>query len=547
MVKKTVAQFIVETLAQARVKRIYGVGGDSLVGLTEALRNELDVEWIQVRHEETAAFAAGAEAHLTESLAVCAGSSGAGSAHLLNGLYDCHKSRVPVLALVGQIPRRELGSDFQEAQPEKIFSECSQWCETVVSVEQMPRCLEMALQTALTKKDVSVLVLPSDVAQEEIPGEVRAHVPALNSHMAFRPSEEDLQEMTALLDQSKKVTLLAGAGCAHAHTELIQLADLLKAPIVHTLRGKEFIEFNNPYDVGMTGWLGFSSGYQAMLECDTLLMLGTDFPYRQFYPKSAKIIQLDQRGENIGRRAPVDHGYVCDIKTTLLALLDRLENKQDRTHLERMLKHYQQAREEVQTLPSTKNNGMTLIHPQQLTRLVSQAADEDAIFTCDSAPLLWAARFLKMNGYRRLIGSFNHGSEASALGQALGAQMTSPERQVIALCGDIGFSMAMGEILSLRQRRLPVKVIIYNPHLSSATPTDDLNPSFADLAASIGLHGVRIENPESLEEQLAEALGRRGPVIIDVRVSSLGPRFSEFVDPTKTNWFHRNEPRRSFL
>jgi len=578
MAKKNVAQFIVETLVQAGVRRVYGVTGDSLNGITEALRVHPNIDWVHVRHEEVGAFAAGAEAHLTGELVVCAGSCGPGNMHLINGLYDCHKSRVPVLAIAAQIPSREIGSSyFQETNPEKIFAECSHCCEVVTSHEQMPRSLEIAIQTALTKRGVAVLVLPGDVAMQEVPANLVAHIPALKSHALSRPADDDLNEMTEVLNSSDKVTILAGAGCVHAHDELIQVADLLKAPIVHTLRGKEFIEYNNPYDVGMTGLIGYSSGYHAMLECDTLLMLGTDFPYRQFYPTDSKIIQIDMRGENIGRRAHVDYGYVGDVKATLLALMDRLENKQDRKHLDRMLKNYREAREDLNELAEGKA-GSHLIHPQYLTKVLNEIADEDAIFTCDvGTPTVWAARYLKMNGQRRLLGSFNHGSMANALPQAIGAQLTFPERQVISLSGDGGFSMLMGDVLSLKQLKIPVKIIIFNNSSLSFVEmemkvggqlnygTELENPDFAKMAESIGIHGVRIEDPEDLEKGLREALAFNGPAIIDVVVNRmeltmpphieldqawgfslfmakavLNGRGSEVLDLAKTNWFHRN-------
>src|ERR1700709_7339 len=317
---KTVADQFVETLAAAGVKRIYGIVGDSLNGLTDAIRRQARIEWVHVRHEEVAAFAAGAEAHLTGQLAVCAGSCGPGNLHLINGLFDCHRNRVPVLAIAAQIPSHEIGSGyFQETHPEHLFKDCSYYCELVSQPEQMPRVLGIAMRTALTRRGVAVVVIPGDVALRE------CSAPALSlgiqdSDSILRPSDNELHQAAQILNTARKVTILGGAGCEGAHAELIAVADRLKAPTVHALRGKEFIEYDNPYDVGMTGLLGFSSGYHAMMNCDTLLMLGTDFPYQQFYPKDAKIIQVDLRGEQIGRRTHVDLGLIGNVGDTLNAL-----------------------------------------------------------------------------------------------------------------------------------------------------------------------------------------------------------------------------------
>ena len=334
MAKKNVADLLVDTLAGAGVERIYGVSGDSLNGITDSIRRQEQIRWIHVRHEETAAFAAGAEAHLTGRLAVCAGSCGPGNLHLINGLYDCHRSRVPVLAIAAQIPSHEIGSGyFQETHPEHLFAQCSDYCELVSQTEQMPRVLEIAIQTALSRRGVSVIALPGDVALrdavEQLP---RLHFPEPKPSVC--PSDDEIAALAKILNESKKITILGGAGCAGAHTELIELASKLKAPIVHAMRGKEFIEYDNPFDVGMTGLLGFSSGYQAMMNCDVLLMIGTDFPYQQFFPKDATIVQIDIRGEQLGRRTKVDHGFVGDTKTTLRALLPKLDQNKERRAFE---------------------------------------------------------------------------------------------------------------------------------------------------------------------------------------------------------------------
>ena len=530
MAKKNLAELLVDTLVAAGVKRIYGLAGDSLNGITDAIRTDERIKWIHVRHEETAAFAAGAEAHLTGSLAVCAGSCGPGNLHLINGLYDANRSRVPVLAIASHIPSYEIGSQyFQETHPESIFRECSHYCELISQAEQMPRLLEIAIQTALAKRGVAVVVLPGDVALREATNSTpRLNFPEI--HTTIRPSDEEIARTAGILNASRKVTIFGGAGCAGGHTELIELAGKLKAPIVHALRGKEFIEYDNPFDVGMTGLLGFSSGYRAMMDCDTLLMLGTDFPYQQFYPEKATIIQVDIRGEQIGRRTKVDLGVVGDVKTTLRALLPNLTEKTDDQHLSRSIQHYQKARAALDDL-AVGETGQKSIHPQYVAKVINELAGKDAIFTCDvGTPTIWAARYLTMNGKRRLLGSFSHGSMASALPQAIGAQLVYPDRQVITLSGDGGLAMLMGDLLSLRQLDLPVKLIVFNNSALAFVElemkaagmldfaTDLLNPDFAKMAEAAGVLGLKADAPEQVRPLLAQALSHPGPVLVEVVV-----------------------------
>src|ERR1700734_220294 len=344
---KRVADIFIETLVNAGVKRIYGVVGDSLNGLTDVMRRQAKIEWMHTRHEEVAAFAAGAEAHLTGKIAVCAGSCGPGNLHLINGLFDCHRNRVPVLAIAAQIPSYEIGSSyFQETHPEHLFKDCSYYCELVSQAEQMPRVLGIAMRSALLRRGVAVIVIPGDVALRECPAGALSLGIEDSASLLF-PSEDELRTAAEILNGARKVTILGGAGCEGAHAELIAAAERLKAPIVHALRGKEFIEYENPYDVGMTGLLGFASGYRAMEHCDALLMLGTDFPYRPFYPEHARVVQLDIRGEHIGRRVPVDVPLVGDVKDTIQALLAHLEPACDATHLARMRSHYRRTRERL--------------------------------------------------------------------------------------------------------------------------------------------------------------------------------------------------------
>lgn len=411
---ETVADQFAATLAAAGVKRIYGVVGDSLNGLTDAIRRQGKLEWVHVRHEESAAFAAGAEAHLTGSLAVCAGSCGPGNLHLINGLFDCHRSRVPVLAIAAHITTAEIGSGyFQETHPQDLFRACSHYSELVTSAAQMPRTLEIAIREALGKRGVSVVVLPGDVALQRASNAPPPRVEGLLAALpVVTPARKDLHRLAALLNGEGRITILCGSGCQGAHPELLALGERLKAPMVHALRGKEHVEWDNPYDVGMTGLIGFSSGYYAMLDCEVLLMLGTDFPYRQFYPHGSgiRIAQVDIRAEQIGRRAAIELALVGDVRATLEALLPLLEQKRDETHLARARQHYAEARQELDEL-AAGTPGKRLIHPQQIAKAVSDQAAEDAVFTCDvGLPTVWTGRYLAMNGRCRLIGSFCHGA-----------------------------------------------------------------------------------------------------------------------------------------
>jgi pyruvate dehydrogenase (quinone) len=532
---KTVADQFAEVLATAGVKRIYGIVGDSLNGLTDALRRQGKIEWVHVRHEEVAAFAAGAEAHLTDELAVCAGSCGPGNLHLINGLFDCHRSRVPVLCIAAQIPSAEIGAGyFQETHPQTLFKECSHYCELISDAHQMPRILEVAIRQAVASRGVSVVVIPGDVALQPA---ADAPPPPVSGLLPPRPvvtpAPGDLDRLAALLNGKGRVTVLCGSGCQGSHDLLLRLGDRLKAPMVHALKGKEHVEWENPYDVGMTGLIGFASGYYAMLDCDVLLMLGTDFPYRQFYPQgpAVRIAQVDVRAGQIGRRAPVELGIVGDVGPTLEALLPRLEENRDRRHLDQATEHYRRTRKSLDEL-AVGTAGKRPIHPQQIAKAISDHAAQDAIFTCDvGLPTVWAARYLAMNGKRRLIGSFWHGSMANAMAQAIGAQSASPGRQVISLSGDGGFTMLMGDFVSLAQLGLPVKVVVFHNGALGfveleqkstgflATGTELQNPNFAAMAEAIGVRGIRLEDPAEVEEGIEAALAHNGPVLVDAVVS----------------------------
>ena len=531
---KTVADQFVKTLAAAGVKRIYGIVGDSLNGLTDAVRRHGKIEWLHIRHEEVAAFAAGAEAHLTGELAVCAGSCGPGNLHLINGLFDCHRSRVPVLGIAAHIPSPEIGSGyFQETHPQTLFQECSHYCELIAGAHQMPRVLEVAIREAVGKRGVSVIVIPGDVAlQAAADAPVKAEG-LLPRTPIVTPSRADLDRLATLLNAEDSITILCGSGCQGAHDELLALGERLKTPMVHALRGKEHVEWDNPYDVGMTGLIGFSSGYYAMRDCDVLLMLGTDFPYRQFYPEGdgVRIAQIDLRAENIGRRAPVDLGVVGNVRSTLAALLPLLKEKRDDTHLAQARQHYAKSRRALDDL-AKGTPGSRLVHPQQIAKAISDHAAADAVFTRDvGLPTVWAARYLTMNGKRRLLGSFWHGSMANAMAQAIGAQAAYPGRQVISLSGDGGFTMLMGDFISLTQLKLPVKVVVFNNgalgfiELEQKSTgflefgTELANPNFAAMAEAVGVRGIRIEDPAKVDDAIVAALAHDGPVLVDAVVN----------------------------
>ncbi|MBU9811696.1 ubiquinone-dependent pyruvate dehydrogenase [Rahnella sp. C60] len=525
--KQSVASYLAKTLEAAGVKRIWGVTGDSLNGLSDSLNRMGTIEWLGTRHEEVAAFAAGAEAQITGELAVCAGSCGPGNLHLINGLFDCHRNHVPVVAIAAHIPSSEIGSGyFQETHPTELFRECSHYCELISNPEQLPQVLAIAMRKAILNRGVSVIVLPGDVALRPAPEDAKVswYPPVLPK---VTPQPAELEKLAGLLNGATNITMMCGSGCAGAHDEVIKLAETLKAPVVHALRGKEHIEWDNPYSVGMTGLIGFSSGYHAMLNADTLILLGTQFPYRAFYPTDAKIIQIDINPGSIGAHCHVDMALVGDIKSTLTALLPQLQVKNERKFLDKALRHYEEARKDLDGLATP--NDKQPIHPQYLAQQISRFAASDAIFTCDvGTPTVWACRYLQMNGQRRLLGSFNHGSMANAMPQAIGAQAIDRSRQVVALCGDGGFAMLMGDFLTLAQQKLPVKIIIFNNSVlgfvamemkSGGYLTDGTelkNPDFAAIAEAAGIKGIRVEKASDIDTALQDAFAYEGPVLIDV-------------------------------
>jgi pyruvate dehydrogenase (quinone) len=537
-----VADVMVATLKASGVRRVYGLPGDSLNGFTDALRRDGSIAWQHVRHEEAAGFAAAGEAALTGELAVCAASCGPGNLHLINGLFDANRSGVPVLAIAAHIPREEIGGEyFQETHPQELFRECSVYCELVSVPGQLPRMLEMAMRAALQRRGVAVVVIPGEVFLADAPsGATPAQVRAVPA--VVRPSEASLAAAAEVLNSASRVTVLAGAGCAGAHDQLMSLAEALKAPVLHAFRGKDFVEYDNPYDVGMTGLIGFSSGYRAMEHCDALVMLGTDFPYREFYPEGVPVIQVDVRGERIGRRVRVEVPLVGTVKDTVDALLPMIKAKADSAHLDRMTAHYRRARGRLDRLAESGRRGSPL-HPQFVAATIDRLAAADAVFTADvGTPCIWAARYLRMNGRRRLIGSFNHGTMANALPHGIGAQASQPGRQVVTLSGDGGLAMMLGDLITLRQQRLPVKVVVFNNGALSFVElemkaagivtygTDLDNPDFAGIARSAGLLGVRVDAADELEGALQEAFGSDGPALVDVRTArqelALPPKLS---------------------
>ncbi|MFD8796680.1 pyruvate dehydrogenase [Streptomyces vinaceus] len=529
MGKQNVAEQFVDILVRAGVRRMYGVVGDSLNPVVDAIRRTGGIEWIQVRHEETAAFAAGAEAQITGRLAACAGSCGPGNLHLINGLYDAHRSMAPVLALASHIPSGEIGLGFfQETHPDRLFTECSHYCELISNPQQMPRVLQSAIQHAIGRSGVGVVALPGDIASLPAPEKSIEHA-LVTARPTVRPGDGEIEKLVRLVDEADRVTLFCGSGTAGAHAEVMEFAGRVKAPVGHALRGKEWIQYDNPYDVGMSGLLGYGAAYEATHECDLLILLGTDFPYNAFLPDDVKIVQVDIRPEHLGRRSKLDLAVWGDVRETLRALNTRVRAKTDRRFLDRMLKKHADALEGVVKAYTRKVEKHTPIHPEYVASVVDELADEDAVFTVDTGMCnVWAARYLSPNGKRRIIGSFSHGSMANALPQAIGAQFTDRGRQVVSMSGDGGFSMLMGDFLTLVQYDLPVKVVLFNNSslgmvelemLVSGLPsygTTNHNPDFAAIARAAGAFGVRVEKPKQLAGALEDAFRHKGPALVDV-------------------------------
>ncbi|WP_309057038.1 pyruvate dehydrogenase [Streptomyces sp.] len=529
MAKQNVAEQFVDILVRAGVQRLYGVVGDSLNPVVDAIRRTPAIDWIQVRHEETAAFAAGAEAQIAGRLAACAGSCGPGNLHLINGLYDAHRSMAPVLALASQIPSSEIGLGyFQETHPDQLFRECSHYSELISTPQQMPRLLHTAIQHAVGRGGVSVVSLPGDIASEPAP-EKASGTALVTTRPTVRPGDAEIDALVRMIDAADRVTLFCGSGTAGAHAEVMQFAERLKAPVGHALRGKEWIQYDNPYDVGMSGLLGYGAAYEATHECDLLILLGTDFPYNAFLPDDVKIVQVDVRPEHLGRRSRLDLAVWGDVRETLRCVIPRVRPKTNRRFLDKMLKKHADALEGVVKAYTRKVEKHVPIHPEYVASVLDDLADDDAVFTVDTGMCnVWAARYISPNGRRRIIGSFSHGSMANALPQAIGAQFTDRNRQVVSMSGDGGFSMLMGDFLTLVQYDLPVKVVLFDNSslgmvdlemMVAGMPsygTSYKNPDFAAVARAAGAYGVRVEKPKQLAGALKEAFRHKGPALVDI-------------------------------
>ncbi|KUN31069.1 pyruvate dehydrogenase [Streptomyces corchorusii] len=529
MAKQTIAEQYVDLMARAGVRRMYGVVGDSLNPVVDAVRRHADVEWIQVRHEEVAAFAAGAEAQLTGRLAACAGSCGPGNLHLINGLYDAHRSMAPVLALAAHIPSGEIGTGyFQETHPDRLFAECSHYSELISSPRQMPRVVQTAIQHAVGRRGVSVVALSGDTAAEESPDAAPELAMPLDLP-AIRPSDQEIARLTELVDGAERVMVFCGRGVAGAHAEVMEFAGKVKAPVGHALRGKEHIQYDNPYDVGMSGLLGYGAAYEAMHECDLLILLGTDFPYTDFLPRDVRTVQVDVQPERLGRRTQLDFAVWGDVRETLRCLTPAVREKQSRRFLDRMLERHAHALEGAVSAYTRDVERHTPIHPEYVASVLDEEAADDAVFTVDTGMCcVWAARYLTPNGRRRILGSFVHGSMANALPQAIGAQFLDRGRQVVSLSGDGGFSMLMGDFLTLVQYDLPVKVVVFNNSslgmVDLEMMVDGLPPhgttyphaDYAAIATAAGARGIRVERPGDVRDALREAFAHDGPALVDV-------------------------------
>ena len=543
----TVAELLIESLAEHGVRTVWGVVGDALNPVTDAIRREERIEWMGVRHEEVGAFAAGAQAQLTNSLGVCMGTVGPGSVHLLNGLYDAAKSHAPVLAICGQVPREEIGSDFfQEVDNDAVFADVAVFRATVTTPEQFPSLLEQAVNTALAEQGVAVLSIPGDVGGLDLPKgtETPRFLPRTTEGTV--PADAVLREAAAAIDAAETVTLLVGQGARHARAEVMALAERLRAPMVLSLKAKDGFEDDNDFEVGQSGLLGNHASAVAFEHGDVLVMLGTDFPYKEFYPQGKTVVQVDVRGPHVGRRTHVDHALVGDTRATLERLLPLVSAKTDDSHLERARSSYTSWRERQQRLTDpdfdrkpqgllrrTVDNPDARVRPELLAAAIDRHADGDAVFTSDTGmATVWLSRFVRMTGTRRLLGSYNLGSMANAMPQALGASALDRDRQVVALCGDGGLSMLMGDLITAVSHDLPVKLVVFdNARLGMVKlemeqvglpehGTELVNPDFAAVARAIGLHGVRVTDPHDVDSAVRDALAHPGPVLVDVLTSA---------------------------
>lgn len=570
---KNVAEQIVEMLENANVKRIYAVTGDSLNHLNIAVKKS-SIEWIHVRHEEVGAYAAAAEAEL-DGFAVCAGSCGPGHVHLINGVYEAHRSHVPMLVIASTIPSEEMGMDyFQETNTIKLFDDCSYYNQMITRPEQVQRTVQTAMQHAISKKGVAVIGLPGDVSEMNAE-EATTSNKIFRTNPVIRPSDHELEDLAKLINESKKVTIYCGIGAEHSNAEVAQLSKLLKSPVGYSFRGKMSIQPNNPNEVGLTGLLGLPSAYHAMHDADLLLLLGTDFPYQKFMPVKNKIVQIDENPERLGRRAKLELGLAGDVKETIKALIPLLKEKEDDNFLKQQLEFYDKVKENQLTY--VKDSGKeNAIQPEFVTHILDRIAAKNAIFTVDTGMCcVWGARYITGTGERKLLGSFNHGSMANALPMAIGASLAHPERQVIAMCGDGGLSMLLGDMATIFQYKLPVKLIVFNNRSLGMVKlemevagmpdneTDMVNPDFAMIAQAMGYPGKNVHQPEEVEQAIQDCLNHNGPYLLNIFTNPnalalppkieieqvlgmtksmtqlmLGGKMQEALDTVKTNYKH---------
>ncbi|WP_295843026.1 thiamine pyrophosphate-dependent enzyme [uncultured Apibacter sp.] len=540
--EKKVADQLVDMLAEAGIKRIYAVTGDSLNELNRAIKKQGKIQWIHVRNEEAGAFAAAAEAEL-EGIACCAGSSGPGHIHLINGLYEANRANVPVIAIASTCGTREFGTDyFQETNITKLFDDCSVYCQIATLPEQAPRMLQRAIQNAQSKRGVAVFGLPGDL--ESKPAEdILSSLKVYKNDTIIRPSDHELQTLADILNENEKISIYCGIGASKAHADLIKLAEKLKAPIGYSFRGKMGIQYDNPYEVGMTGLLGLPSAFQSMHEADVILLLGTDFPYANFMPTNKKIIQIDERADRLGRRAKVDMGLCGKIEDTLHVLLPLIEEKQDESFLKKQLHKYEKVKEglDVYVKDPGKEN---LIHPEYVASTINKLAAKDAIFTVDTGMCcVWGARYIQATGERKMLGSFSHGTMANAMPMAIGAALANPGRQIISFCGDGGISMLLGDLATIYQYNLPVKLFVFNNRSLGMVKlemevdgipdneTDMVNPDFAMIAMAMGFKGINVTKPEEVEGAIHEAFSTNGPVLVNLMTDP-----NSLALPPKIEW-----------
>ncbi|MEJ5929020.1 pyruvate dehydrogenase [Corynebacterium sp. H128] len=526
---KTFAEQIVEALEGYGVERIFGLVGDSLNPISDAVRNS-SIEWVHVRNEEAAAFAAGAESLVTGKLAVCAASCGPGNTHLIQGLYDAHRNGAKVLALASHIPSPQIGSHFfQETHPEQVFAECSGYCEMVNSPSQGARILHHAVQSTMGGNGVSVLVLPGNISMEDAGDATYLDSAIAVDKPVSYPHPTQAAALVDAINKADTVALFCGAGCKDARDQVLALAEKIKSPVGHALGGKMYIQHDNPFDVGMSGLLGYGACHDATNDADLLILLGTDFPYSEFLPKD-NVAQVDINAAAIGRRTTVKYPVVGDVAATIENILPHVAEKQERKFLDSMLHEHHRKLEKVVEAYTAKNQTLTPIHPELVADVLDEIAADDAVFTVDTGMCnVWAARYINnFSGQRELLGSFRHGTMANALPQAIGAQAADPKRQVISMSGDGGLGMLLGELLTVSLHQLPVKIIAFNNSslgmvklemLVQGYPefeTDHSAVNYAAIAQAAGITSFRVEDPGQLRETLEKALNHDGPVLVDV-------------------------------